>query len=95
MRAYRSKFNLEVKHLKWTLSQLISNNADTRKKFEAEVDDIHVIVTPKDGDVFARFAGTVVGFLSEERLSVMDESSRVVVVKLDRITPDETKWHDR
>ncbi len=96
MRIYRQRKSKEMARLRWVIDQLISNNSDTRKRFETEIGGTtHVIVTPKEEDKFERFAGTVVGFLSEERLSVMDESSRVVVVKLDRTTPDEKKWHDR
>jgi len=59
------------------VDQLTRNNTATRNKFEQAVGTRWVIVSSKEGDSFADFAGYVTGFLPFEQLTVLKEDGNV------------------
>ena len=62
MRGYRARQKNEAAHLRGVVDQLTRNNTATRNKFEQAVGTRWVIVSSKEGDAFADFAGYVTGF---------------------------------
>jgi len=89
MRGYRARQKNEAAHLRGVLDQLTRNNTATRNKFEQAVGTRWVIVSSKEGDPFADFAGYVTGFLPFEQLTVLKEDGNVVSVRLDQVNADE------
>lgn len=78
----------EPAHLRGVLDQLTRNNTATRNKFEQAVGTRWVIVSSKEGDQFADFAGYVTGFLLAEQLTVLNRDGNVVSVRLDQVDAD-------
>ena len=92
MRGYRARQKNEAAHLRGVLDQLTRNNTATRNKFEQAVGTRWVIVSSKEGDPFADFAGYVTGFLPFEQLTVLKEDGNVISVRLDQVDADDRRF---
>jgi hypothetical protein len=92
MRRYRARKKYEAAHLRGVLDQLTRNNTATRNKFEQAVGTRWVIVSSKEGDQFADFAGYVTGFLPFEQVTVLNKEGTVVSVRLDQVDADDQRF---
>jgi len=75
MKVYRARQHREFAWLKMAVKVLTTDNSDTRARFAATVGDSRVIVEAKPGDQSHDYATEVIGYLPEQRLSVLDERS--------------------
>jgi hypothetical protein len=91
-RQYRLQFKKERGRELQSMANATVCNQDTLKKFEAKVGTRHVIVVSKEGCI--EFSGWVQSFLPEEKLSVFDESGKLVTVDLAQIIPDRNFWYE-
>lgn len=90
MRVYRVRWKRQFEAFEQAVRQLIVENSDTRMKFEQKVQDRRIIVMQETEN----FAAEVIGFLPHEKLLVVNESGQEVVVRLDQVTADQTRWHE-
>ncbi len=90
-RFYRSQLRKRQEQKDDAWRQMTICNKDTEQKFERQIGIPHVLVLNQGGDGIA-FAGTVVGFLPEEKLSVMDQSGKLNTVDLTQVRPDKNRW---
>ncbi len=90
MRAYRLRWRRQFTTLSEAVRELTVDNSDTRIKFEQKVHDRRIVVMQEPEN----FAAEVIGFLPQEKLLVVNESGQEVVVRLDQVTADQTRWHE-
>jgi len=90
MRAYRVRWRRQFATLSEAVRELTVDNSDTRIKFEQKVHDRRIVVMQEPEN----FSAEVIGFLPQEKLLAVNESGQEVVVRLDQVTADQTRWHE-
>ena len=86
LRRYRAAAKRKMERLLAALKHLTIEHVETKRVYDRKCLDRYVIINPTEDAV----PGTVIAFLPDLKLRVLDESGREHVVSIDQIQEDRT-----